>query len=447
MRTVVIMGAAGRDFHNFNLVFRNNPDVRVAAFTAAQIPDIAGRCYPASLAGSGYPDGIPIVAEERLPALIRQQRVDTVVFSYSDIAHETVMHKASLVNACGADFMLLSPHRTMLHSNKPVVAVCAVRTGCGKSPVTRQVCDLLRTRGLRPVVVRHPMPYGDLERQAVQRFATLEDMDAAQCTIEEREEYEHHVEQGLTVFAGVDYECILAAAEDEGDVIVWDGGNNDTPFLQADVYITVLDPLRPGHERTYHPGETNLRLAHIAVINKVNTARPQDVEQVRQSVRDLAPRAALVLADSVVSVDDAQAVQGKRALLVEDGPTLTHGEMTFGAAQVAAEQAGAAEIADPHPYAVGSIAATFDAYPHIGTALPAMGYSGKQLQDLQASINAVPCDVVLLGTPIRLERLISMNKPAVRVRYTYADTAGTPIRLEEALFAALAPRLGTSATV
>ncbi|GFM36529.1 cyclic 2,3-diphosphoglycerate synthase [Desulfovibrio psychrotolerans] len=444
MRTVIIMGAAGRDFHNFNMLFRDRPEYRVVAFTAAQIPDIDGRCYPAALAGEGYPEGIPVVAEERLPALIRKYGADTVIFSYSDVSHETVMHRASLVNACGADFLLLAPERTMLRAEKPVVAVCAVRTGCGKSPVTRHVCALLRERGLNPAVIRHPMPYGDLERQAVQRFASFEDMDAADCTIEEREEYERHIEQGLTVFAGVDYGRILKAAEAEADVLVWDGGNNDTPFIRPTVHITVLDPLRAGHERSYHPGETNLRMADIAVINKVNGALPSAVARVADSVRECAPGAELVLAQSVVSVENPQELKGRRVLLVEDGPTLTHGEMAYGAAQVAALQHGA-QVVDPRPYAQGSIAATFAAYPHIGWCLPAMGYSGRQLADLEASIRAVPCDVILLGTPIRLERLIRMHVPCVRVQYAYQDcragqdcgldTPGTT--LEKALFARL----------
>ncbi len=441
MRNVVIMGAAGRDFHNFNMVFRNNAEHRVVAFTAAQIPDIEGRCYPAELAGDGYPQGIPILAEERLPAIIRQYHVDTVVFSYSDISHETVMHRASLANVHGADFMLLSPQHTMLAATKPVVAVCAVRTGCGKSPVTRHVCDLLRRRGLRPVVIRHPMPYGDLARQAVQRFASVADMDAAQCTVEEREEYELHVEQGLTVFAGVDYERILRAAEQEGDVIVWDGGNNDTPFIRPDVQITVLDPLRAGHEQRYHPGETNLRMADIAVVNKVNSATQAAIDEVRASVRALAPHAHLVLARSVVSVDAPEAVRDSRVLLVEDGPTLTHGDMAFGAALVAAQQYGARTVVDPKSAAVGSIAATYARYPHIGQALPAMGYSDRQLRDLQATIQAVDCDAVLMGTPIRLDRLFAIDKPCVQVRYSHEDVVDSTDASLRTLEWALADRL------
>lgn len=426
------MGAAGRDFHNFNVLFRNNPAYKVAAFTATQIPDIDGRCYPASLAGEGYPEGIPVIAEDRLPGLLRKFRVDTAVFSYSDISHETVMHRASLVNAHGANFMMLAPEQTMLVSSKPVIAVCAVRTGCGKSPVTRHICALLRNRGLRAAIIRHPMPYGDLERQAVQRFASLEDMDEAQCTIEEREEYEHHVEQGFTVFAGVDYARILTAAEAEADVIVWDGGNNDTPFIKPTVHVTVLDPLRPGHEHAYHPGEINLRLADIAIINKVNSAPLPAIAQVTESVRQYAPLAEILLAKSTVTVEAPELVTGKRVLLVEDGPTLTHGEMGYGAAQIAAELYGAASIVDPRPAATGTIAETFARYPHIGKALPAMGYSGKQLADLEASINNADCDTVLLGTPIRLERLIRITKPYVRVRYAHEDHGART--LEQAIF-------------
>lgn len=435
MRTIIIMGAAGRDFHNFNVLFRDNPEYRVVAFTATQIPDIDGRCYPPSLAGGRYPEGIPVVSEDRLRELIQLHRVDTAVFSYSDISHETVMHRASLVNALGANFMLAAPAQTMLDSAKPVIAVCAVRTGCGKSPVTRHICSMLRDRGIRTAIIRHPMPYGDLEKQAVQRFASLEDMDAANCTIEEREEYEHHVEQGFTVFAGVDYARILAAAEAEADVIVWDGGNNDTPFIRPTIHITVLDPLRPGHERTYHPGETNLRLADIAIINKVNSAPLPAIAQVTESVRTHAPLAELLLAKSTVTVDTPQMVQGKRVLLVEDGPTLTHGEMGYGAAQIAADIYGAASVVDPRPAAAGSIAETFARYPHIGRALPAMGYSGKQLADLEASINNADCDTVLLGTPIRLERLIRITKPYVRVHYTHEDHGART--LEQAIFARL----------
>jgi predicted GTPase len=424
-RTIVIMGAAGRDFHNFNVQFRNNADVRVAAFTATQIPDIDGRIYPAALAGPLYPQGIPVLPEEDLPRLIREEQVDEVIFSYSDVSHETVMHRASLALALGADFRLLAPAATQIAAHRPVVAVCAVRTGSGKSPVTLAVCDILRSRGLKPVVVRHPMPYGDLARQAVQRFASLEDMDSAECTVEEREEYEHLVEHGLTVYAGVDYERIMQAAAAEADILVWDGGNNDTAFFRPDVQITVLDPLRAGHETRYHPGEVNMRLADIALINKSNTATAEQVQAVRNALlhcRDEGCHAAEIIeCDSVVSVDAPGAVAGKRVLLVEDGPTLTHGEMTFGAAAVAARQFGAAEIADARPVARGAIADAYATYPHLGPALPAMGYSGWQLADLEATINAAECDLVLIGTPIRLDRLIHIDKPHMRVRYRYAD--------------------------
>lgn len=421
VRNVVIMGAAGRDFHNFNVLLRNDPAVHVVAFTAAQIPDIAGRCYPASLAGPRYPDGVPILAESELTALCRDNNVHEVIFSYSDVAHETVMHAASLALAAGADFRLLSPAATMLRAQKPVVAVTAVRTGSGKSPVTRHLCAAFLAHGMRPVVVRHPMPYGDLEKQAVQRFASHADMDAADCTVEEREEYEHLVDAGITVFAGVDYARILAAAQAEADVLLWDGGNNDTPFFRPDVHSTVLDPLRAGHELTYHPGETNLRMCHVAVINKVDTATPDQVDTVRANIAAANPAARVLLADSVVEVDDPAAIRKARVLLVEDGPTLTHGGLPFGAAQTAAEMHGAGRIADPRPYAQGSLKQVFEKYPHLGKALPAMGYSRRQLDDLEATINATPCDLVLLGTPVRLDRLIRIDRPWLRVRYTYRD--------------------------
>ncbi|WP_281172056.1 cyclic 2,3-diphosphoglycerate synthase [Nitratidesulfovibrio termitidis] len=421
VRNVVIMGAAGRDFHNFNVLLRNDPAVHVVAFTAAQIPDIDGRCYPAALAGARYPDGVPILAERELTALCRDNNVHEVIFSYSDVSHETVMHAASLTLAAGADFRLLSPAATMLRADKPVVAVTAVRTGCGKSPVTRHLCAAFLARGIRPVVVRHPMPYGDLERQAVQRFASHADMDAADCTVEEREEYEHLVDAGITVFAGVDYARILAAAQTEADVLLWDGGNNDTPFFRPDVHLTVCDPLRAGHELAYHPGETNLRMCHVTVINKVETATPEQVATVRANIAAANPGARVLLADSVVEVDDPAAIRRARVLLVEDGPTLTHGGLPFGAAQAAAEMHGAGRLADPRPYARGSLKQVFEDYPHLGKALPAMGYSRRQLDDLEATINATPCDLVLLGTPVRLDRLIRIDRPWLRVRYTYRD--------------------------
>lgn len=421
VRNVVIMGAAGRDFHNFNVLLRNDPAVHVVAFTAAQIPDIEGRCYPAVLAGPRYPDGVPILAERELTALCRDNNVHEVIFSYSDMSHTAVMHAASQALAAGADFRLLSPAATMLRADKPVVAVTAVRTGCGKSPVTRHLCAAFLARGIRPVVVRHPMPYGDLERQAVQRFASHADMDAADCTVEEREEYEHLVDAGITVFAGVDYARILAAAQAEADVLLWDGGNNDTPFFRPDVHLTVCDPLRAGHELTYHPGETNLRMCHVAVINKVATATPEQVATVRANIAAANPGARVLLADSVVEVDDPGTIRRAWVLLVEDGPTLTHGGLPFGAAQAAAHMHRAGRIADPRPYAQGTLKEVFRAYPHLGKALPAMGYSRRQLDDLEATINATPCDLVLLGTPVRLDRLIRIDRPWLRVRYTYRD--------------------------
>lgn len=423
VRNVVIMGAAGRDFHNFNVLLRDDPAVHVVAFTAAQIPDIDGRCYPAALAGPRYPDGVPILAERELAGLCRDNRVHEVIFSYSDVAHEAVMHAASLALAAGADFRLLSPTATMLRADKPVVAVTAVRTGCGKSPVTRHLCAAFLERGMRPVVVRHPMPYGDLAKQAVQRFASHADMDAADCTVEEREEYEHLVDAGIVVYAGVDYARILATAQAEADVLLWDGGNNDTSFFRPDVHLTVCDPLRAGHELTYHPGETNLRMCHVAVINKVDTATPDQVATVRANIAAANPAARVLLADSVVEVDDPAAIRRARVLLVEDGPTLTHGGLPFGAAQAAAEMHGAGRMADPRPYAQGSLKQVFENYPHLGKALPAMGYSRNQLEDLEATINATPCDLVLLGTPVRLDRLIRIERPWLRVRYTYRDRA------------------------
>ena len=434
MHTVLIMGAAGRDFHTFNVLFRNKPEHHVAAFTAAQIPDIDDRRYPPELAGEGYPDGIPIHPEEELEVLIARHAVDTVVFAYSDISHEAVMHAASRVNSAGADFVLASAVKTMLRSRKPVIAVCAVRTGCGKSPVTREVSSMLKACGKKPVIIRHPMPYGDLTKQAVQRFATLEDMDKHNCTIEEREEYEHHIEQGYIVYAGIDYLRILEEAEKEADIILWDGGNNDTPFIAPDVHITLLDPLRAGHETRYHPGETNLRMADIALINKVNSADEEFVQATIHAVKKYAPDAALVLGDSIVTVDDPELVEGKSVLLVEDGPTLTHGEMAYGAASIAAENHNAASIADPRPHARKSIAFTYAQYRHLGAVLPAMGYSSRQLTDLEETINhTTSAETVLLGTPIRLDKLISITKPVTQVRYTYRDADNSPISLQKAI--------------
>jgi predicted GTPase len=413
----VIMGAAGRDFHDFNVFFRDNELFDVVAFTATQIPDIAGRAYPPELAGPLYPDGIPIVREEELAALIADEKVEQVVFAYSDVSHEYVMHRASLANATGADFVLLGWRKTALRASKPVVAVCAVRTGAGKSQTTRRVAEILAAAGKRVAVVRHPMPYGDIAAQEVQRFARYEDLDAANCTIEEREEYEPHLARGHVVFAGVDYEKVLRAAEAEADVLVWDGGNNDTPFYVPDLHVVVADALRPGHELRYHPGETNLRMADVVVINKIDSARPEDVEVVKANVASANPRAVVVEAESPVVVEDGAAIAGKRVLCVEDGPTLTHGEMSFGAAVVAAERAGAAELVDPRPYAVGSLKKTFEENLHMGALLPAMGYGGDMVADLEATVNATPADVVVAGTPMDLGRLIKANKPVVRVRY------------------------------
>lgn len=430
-RKVIIMGAAGRDFHNFNVFFRDNPNYQVVAFTATQIPNIEGRRYPPELAGHLYPEGIPIYPEEELPDLIRRYGVDEVVFAYSDVSHEYVMHRASIALAAGADFRLMGFGSTMLKSNKPVVAVCAVRTGSGKSQTTRHVCDVLRRMGKRVVVVRHPMPYGDLTAQAVQRFATYEDLDRYHCTIEEREEYEPHLDRGNVVYAGVDYERILRQAEAEADVVVWDGGNNDFPFFRPDLHIVVVDPHRPGHEVRYHPGETNLRAADVVVINKIDTATPEGVEAVRRSIREVNPRAIVVDAASPIFVEDPDAIRGKRVLVIEDGPTLTHGEMSYGAGVTAARRFGAAELVDPRPYAVGSIAETFQKYPHIGPLLPAMGYGEEQIRELEATINATPCDLVLAATPIDLRRVLKVRYPVDRVRYEL-QVLGRPT-LEEIL--------------
>jgi len=415
---VIIMGAAGRDFHNFNVRFRGNPDYQVVAFTAAQIPNITGRVYPPELAGPGYPDGIPIYPEDELARLIKEFEVDRVVFAYSDVSHEYVMHRASMVIACGADFELMGAKTTMLKAKVPVVAVCAVRTGSGKSQTTRRVCEILRELGRKAVVVRHPMPYGDLRDQICQRFASYDDLDRYNCTIEEREEYEPHIERGFVVFAGVDYQRILHEAEREAEVIVWDGGNNDLPFLVPDLHIVVADPHRAGHELRYHPGESNLRMADVVVINKVDTADPLDVAKVRRNVKAANPKAVIVEAASPIFVEAPEAIRGKRVLVVEDGPTLTHGEMSYGAGMVAAKRFGAAEIVDPRPYAVGSIVDTFEKYPQIGALLPAMGYGREQIEELEDTINATPCDLVLVATPVDLKRLLKrVRHPMRRVRY------------------------------
>jgi predicted GTPase len=419
-RNVVIMGAAGRDFHNFNTYYRDDPAYRVVAFTAAQIPDIDGRQYPASLAGELYPEGIPILAEADLPGIIRDNGVTEVVLAYSDLSHEDVMHRASIALAAGADFRLQGPDSTMLRANVPVVAVCAVRTGAGKSQTTRRVAEVLNARGLRTVVIRHPMPYGNLEAQAVQRFATIEDLKKHNCTIEEMEEYEPHIERGNIVYAGVDYGRILEQAEKEADVILWDGGNNDFPFYHSDLFITVVDPHRAGHETRYHPGEANLRMADVVVINKVDTAEPAQVSAVRKVVGELNPAALIIEAASPITVDSPELLAGKNALIVEDGPTLTHGEMAYGAGVIAAREAGAT-LVDPREYAVGSLQDIYRKYPHLGKLLPAMGYGDRQMSELQESINNTPADVVVIGTPIDLSRLMKLNKPVTRVHYELAE--------------------------
>ncbi len=415
---IIIAGAAGRDFHDFNTVFRDSVDHEVVAFTATQIPNIEGRCYPPELAGDLYPNGINIHPESEMEALIERFAVDQVIFSYSDVSHEHVMHLASRVLAAGADFRLLGPRRTMLKSNKPVVAVCAVRTGSGKSQTSRRVVSLLRELGYeRLVAVRHPMPYGNLVAQAVQRFADYEDMARNNCTIEEREEYEPYVEMGAVIYAGIDYQAILRQAETEADIVIWDGGNNDLPFYRPDYHIVVTDPHRPGHELRYHPGETNLRMADAVIINKVDTAGMDDIVAVQQNIRQVNSRATIVKAASPIYVDDPAAIRGKRVLVVEDGPTLTHGEMAFGAGVVAARYFDAAEVIDPRPYAVGSIADTYAKYPTTGPVLPAMGYGKEQIAELEATINATPADMVLVATPIDLGRLVDIRHPAQRVRY------------------------------
>jgi predicted GTPase len=411
------MGAAGRDFHNFNVFFRDNADYEVVAFTATQIPDIEGRTYPKELAGKLYPKGVPIYAEDDLLKLIKKHKVQQVIFAYSDVPHEVVMHKASMVLAAGADFRLMGTESTQVKSTKPVVSICAVRTGSGKSQTTRRVSLILRGMGYKVAAIRHPMPYGDLVKQAVQRFANYSDLDKHECTIEEREEYEPHIDNGVIVYAGVDYEAILRQAEKEVDIVLWDGGNNDFPFYVSDLQIVVADPHRPGHEASYHPGETNSRLADVFVINKVDTADPENVIKVRESLRKLNPKAVVIEAASPLFVDDPQAIAGKRVLVIEDGPTLTHGEMAYGAGYVAARRFGAAEIVDPRPFAVKSIKATYEKYPKTGPILPAMGYGEAQTRDLEETINRSDVDLVIIGTPIDLSRIIKIKKPYQRVRY------------------------------
>ncbi len=422
---VLIMGAAGRDFHNFNVHFRDNEDYDVVAFTATQIPDIDGRKYPAELAGSLYPEGIPIHDEEDLEDLIYDLDVDEVVFAYSDLPYEYVMSKAALVNYAGADFRLMGAKSTMVPSTKPVIAICAVRTGCGKSQTTRAVCDHLTAMGKKVVAIRHPMPYGDLVQQKVQRFAELDDLKKHDCTIEEMEEYEPHIMNNTVVYAGVDYEAILREAEKEADIIVWDGGNNDMPFYMPDIMITVVDPHRAGHELGYYPGETNLLLADVIVINKIDTADIDDIATVRENIRMVNPEAIVVDAASPVALDDQELIYGKKVLVVEDGPTLTHGEMMYGAGVVAAEKYGAESLVDPRPWTVGKLSETFDKYPDIGQILPAMGYGDEQMKDLETTINKVECDAVVIGTPIDLRRVINIEKPSVRVTYKLQEI-GSP---------------------
>jgi predicted GTPase len=424
MRSVIIVGAGGRDFHNFNVAFRDREDVRVVAFTAAQIPGIEDRVYPPVLAGRLYPDGIPVRPEPELTSLIEREQVDEVVFAYSDVSHEEVMHVASMAAAAGADFRLLGPRATMLESTKPVVAVCAVRTGCGKSQTSRAIGQVLLDAGLKVALVRHPMPYHDLEEMAVQRFATLEEIDASNPTIEEREEYERPVEMGMVMYAGVDYAAILARAQEEADVVVWDGGNNDFPFYAPDLLVVVADPLRADHPLHFHPGETNLRMADVVVLNKVDSATEEQVAAAMEVIEELAPGAAVVQAASPVTLEDGPTIEGARALVIDDGPTITHGGMAFGAGTVAARQAGAAELVDPRPYAAGTLAQTLERFPHITQVLPAMGYSDEQLADLQESIDATPCDVVIAGTPVRLDRLITSRHPIRHATYALEEVAG-----------------------
>jgi predicted GTPase len=428
---VVIMGAAGRDFHNFNVYFRNNSAYEVVAFTATQIPGIEGRTYPPELAGPNYPKGIPIYSEEELPKLIKEHDVDQVIFAYSDVSYEYVMHKASIALASGPDFRLMGPKTTMLRAKVPVVSVGAVRTGSGKSQTSRQVAKILKNKGLRVVVVRHPMPYGDLRKQIWERFASYEDLDKYECTIEEREEYEPHIDSGIIVYAGVDYGKILEEAEKEADIIVWDGGNNDLPFYKPDLHIVVADPHRAGHEVAYHPGEANLRMANVVIINKVDTADPQNVKQVKENIKMVNPKAMILDAASPITADQPELIKGKRALVIEDGPTLTHGNMPYGAGTIIAQRLGAKEIVDPKPYAVGSIKETCKKYTHLGTILPAIGYGEKQIAELKETIDRTPCDVVVIGTPIDLRRVMTINKPTVRVNYELQVLG--PVSLEEVL--------------
>ncbi|MGC9553877.1 MAG: cyclic 2,3-diphosphoglycerate synthase [Thermoplasmatota archaeon] len=419
-RKVLIMGAAGRDFHNFNVFYRDNEDYEVVAFTATQIPDIAGRKYPAELAGRLYPQGIPILPEEQMPEIIRDRGVDEVVFAYSDVAYPYVMRRAAIANAAGADFTMLGPNQVMLKSSKPLVAICAARTGCGKSQVSRKVFELLSQK-YKVAAIRHPMPYGDLVRQAVQRFASYHDLDEHHCTIEEREEYEPYIDMGGVVYAGVDYERILREAEKEADVIIWDGGNNDFAFYRPDLYITIVDPHRAGHELAYYPGEVNVRMADVVIVNKVDTADEKDIQQVENNVKLVNPHASIIRAESPVTIEDGS-IRGKKTLVIEDGPTLTHGEMRYGAGIVAARQAGA-EVIDPRPYATGSIKQAFKKYSHLENVLPALGYGKKQVKELEDTINRAEAEVVLSATPIDLRRVVNVNKPLVRVKYGVGSEA------------------------
>jgi len=421
---ILILGAAGRDFHNFNMAFRGNADYEVVAFTATQIPRIEGRVYPPELAGPLYPSGIEVLPEGDMEKIIASRHVDRVVFAYSDVSHETVMHLASRAGAAGADFWLLGSTVTQIRSSKPVIAVCAARTGCGKSQTSRKVAMLLRDAGVRVSVVRHPMPYGDLVKQKVQRFASYEDLKVQKCTIEEIEEYEQYVERGMTIFAGVDYEAIVRTAEQECDILIWDGGNNDTPFVKPDLHIAVLDPLRPGHELKYYPGEVNLRAADLVIVNKMDRAEPSALDTVLRNIKEANPTAEVLLAESLISLQDPGAVKGKRVLVVEDGPTLTHGGMSYGAGFVAAQRFGAKEIVDPRPYASGDLANAYMAFPHMDRILPALGYYPEQLASLERTIDSVPCDAVIIGTPVDLRRYVKLSKPAVRVTYELSEKAG-----------------------
>lgn len=422
---VIIMGAAGRDFHNFNVFFRDNADYEVVGFTAAQIPGISGRTYPKQLAGRLYEKDIPIYPEEKLTQIIKENSIDQVILAYSDLSHATVMQKASIVLAAGADFRLMGTKSTMLRSKKPVISVCAVRTGSGKSPISQKIVEIFKEKGIHVVVVRHPMPYGDLLKQECQRFASMEDCLSNECTIEEREEYEPYICCGTVVYSGVDFNKILKAAQDEADMIIWDGGNNDLPFFKPDLHIVVADPLRPGHELTYYPGEVNVRLADVVIVNKVDSARKEDVETVIRNVRSINDHARIIKANSVITVEDPELIKRKRVLVVEDGPTLTHGGMAFGGGTVAAKKFEALEIIDPRPYAVGSIRTVFQDFPHIGAVLPAMGYNNDQMKELEDTINASDCDAVIAGTPIDLGGLLKLNKPVIRVRYTIEEVDET----------------------